>query len=210
MPIEVANISQVDDLKRVAQVGLIRAVFHHRIAVGDALKRRLRDHGIGLELAEGLGNDLLADSQNLVLCCERHFKVELIELSRRTVLPRILIAEARCDLIVFVKAGDHEQLLELLRCLRQGIELALVLSARDKEITRTLRRRCGQNRGLDIEESKVLHFAAQEGDDLRAENDVLMDLRVSQVEVAVLQAHLLTGIERLCRNKRQHLLRGSE
>ena len=55
---------------------------------------------------------------------EAHLEVELVELARRAVGARVLVAEAGRDLEVAVEAGDHQQLLELLRRLRQRVELA--------------------------------------------------------------------------------------
>ena len=54
---------------------------------------------------------------------EAHLDVELIEF-QAAVGAQVLVAKAGRDLEVAVEAGDHQQLLELLRRLGQRIELA--------------------------------------------------------------------------------------
>ena len=56
---------------------------------------------------------------------ERHLAVDLCEL-RLTVSAEVFIAEAAHDLEVTVEACHHEELLELLRRLRESVELARV------------------------------------------------------------------------------------
>ena len=53
-----------------------------------------------------------------------HFEIKLVELARRTVGADGFIAEARRNLEVAIETGDHDQLLELLRRLRQRVELS--------------------------------------------------------------------------------------
>ena len=62
--------------------------------------------------------------EDVFLRDEAHLEVELVELARQTVGARILVAEAGRDLEIAVEAGDHQELLVLLRSLRQGVELA--------------------------------------------------------------------------------------
>ena len=60
---------------------------------------------------------------------EAHLQVELGELGL-AVAAQVLVAEAAGDLEVAVHAGDHQQLLELLGALRQGIDRARLQAAR--------------------------------------------------------------------------------
>ena len=66
---------------------------------------------------------------------------------------QILVAEALDDLAVTVVAGDHQQLLEQLWRLRQGVELARVDTAGDEVIAGALGGRLGQYRGLELVET---------------------------------------------------------
>ena len=183
---------QILDLQGVAQVGLIGAVLEHGVCEGDTAEGRLGDLLVG-KLFEGVVHHLLGNAEHVLLRCKGHLKVKLIKFSGRAVLAGILVAEAGCDLEVAVKAGCHQQLLELLGRLGQRVELALVLAAGYEVITCALGRGGGENGGLDLQKAHILHLRAQVGKDLGAQHDIVMDLLVAQVKVAVLQAHLLTG-----------------
>ena len=62
---------------------------------------------------------------DIFLCHERHLAVYLSEL-RLTVSTQVLIAETFCNLEITVETTDHQQLLQGLRTLRQGVELTFV------------------------------------------------------------------------------------
>ena len=74
-----------------------------------------------------------------VLVDEAHLEVELGEL-RLAVAAEVLVAEAAGDLEVAVDAGDHQELLELLRALRQGVDGARLEPRRDDEVAGALGR----------------------------------------------------------------------
>ena len=103
---------------------------------------------------------------------ERHLDVELVELARRAVGARVLVAEAGRDLEVAVEARHHQQLLELLRRLRQRVELAGMNAARHQVVARALGRARGQDRRLELDEALLDHAPADARDDLRAQHDV--------------------------------------
>ena len=90
--------------------------------------------------------------EHVLLGDEAHLEVELVELAGRAVGARVLVAEARRDLEIAVEARDHQQLLELLRRLRQRVELAGMHARRHQEVARALGRRRGQDRRLELEE----------------------------------------------------------
>ncbi len=82
-------------------------------------------HGLALgKLLEHAGDDGLDGCENIVLLDKAHLEIELIELTRQTVGARVLVAETGRDLEIAVEARHHQQLLVLLRRLRQRIELA--------------------------------------------------------------------------------------
>ncbi len=126
----------------------------------------------------------------VVLRDEAHLDVELIELAGRAVGARVLVAEARRDLEVAVEARDHRELLELLRRLRQRVELARMQARRHEEVARAFRRRRGQDRRLEFEEALLLHAAADRVDDLPALDDVAVQPLAPQIEEAVFEADL--------------------
>ena len=91
---------------------------------------------------------------------KRHLDVELGELGL-AVGAEVLVAVAAGDLVVALHAGDHEQLLEQLRGLRQGVPGARLQARGHQEVARALGRRAGEGRGLDLEE--VLRRRARRG-----------------------------------------------
>ena len=78
----------------------------------------------------------------------------------------VLVAKAWCDLEVLVEPGDHDQLLELLRRLRQGIELARMVAARHQIIACPFRRRGSQNWGLYFQKTLFCHASADRRNDV--------------------------------------------
>ena len=134
-----------------------RAEARHRLVVGHARPRRRRDVEAGL--VEHGGHDRLDHGDHVVLLDERHLEVELGEL-RLAVGAQVLVAEAAGDLVVALEAGDHQQLLEQLRRLRQRVERAPVDRERHEEVARALGRRACEDRRLDLEEVLLVEHAA--------------------------------------------------
>ena len=144
-------------------------------------------------------------SKHVVLLDEAHFEVELVELAGQAVGARILVAEAWRDLEIAVEARDHEQLLVLLRRLRQRVELAGMDARRHQEVARTFRRRSRQDRRRIFGEARLAHALAHRGDDLRARHDVPVQRLAAQVEEAVLQPDVFRII-RLAEHRQRQLL----
>ena len=118
----------------------------------------------------------------------------MVELSGTAVGARVLVAETRRDLEVFVEAGDHQQLLEHLRRLGQRVE-GTRMDARGHQIVAcALGRACGENRRLELVEALLDHPRADRGDDLRAQQDIALHGLASEVEKAVAQARFLAGV----------------
>ncbi len=78
-----------------------------------------------------------------------HFKVELREF-KLAIGAQVFIAEAARNLEVALNTCHHEQLLELLRALRQRIEFARVQAAGHHEVARAF--------GRCLEQDGRLHF----------------------------------------------------
>ncbi len=124
---------------------------------------------------------------------ERHLDVELRQLVR-AIGAQILVPEAAGDLVVALEAADHEQLLEDLRRLRQREEAALLETRGDEEVACALRRRLEEDRGLDVEEPRRLHHAANDRDHLGAQADVALEPLPAQVEPPVADAQRLVDV----------------
>ena len=117
------DLRHVDRANRIAQIRLVGAERGHRLFVRDARKRRRRDLPVG-KLRKQIRQHRLDRAEHVVLLDERHLEIELVELAGRPIGPRIFVAEARRDLKIAIEARHHQQLLELLRRLRQRVELA--------------------------------------------------------------------------------------
>ena len=130
---------QVHHLEAEAEVGLVGPVTGHGVGVGKpgVGGRRPFLRQLGHEPAE----QRLYLAEHVLLGGERHLQVDLVELTRAPVGPRRLVPEARRDLEVAVDPPDHQELLELLRGLRESVELARVQPAGDEVVARRLRAR---------------------------------------------------------------------
>ncbi len=134
--------------------------------------------------------------EHVVLRDERQLDVELIELARRAIGARVLVAEAGRDLEVAVEAGHHQQLLELLRRLRQRVELAGMNAARHEVVARAFGRARREDRRLELEKPLLVHAPADARDHLRAQHDVRVQLLAAQIEEAVAQPLLFRDLLR--------------
>ena len=171
----------VGDFQRVAQVRLVGAVAQHGIGEGDAPERRGRDRPARGKLLEEAAEHRLDGGEHVVLGDEGHLEIELVELARRAVRARVLVPEARRDLKIAVEARDHDELLELLRRLGQGVELAGVKPARHQEVARALRAGRGQDRRLELGEAGFDHPAPDRLDHRATQHDVALHLLPTQV-----------------------------
>src|SRR5260221_5599450 len=92
----------------------------------------------------------LDGGEDVVLRYEAHFHIELVEFARRAVGARGFVAKTRRDLEIAVEPRHHDELLELLRRLRQGVELSGMQARRHEKVARAFRRRGGQDRRLEF------------------------------------------------------------
>ena len=197
-------LGEVDNLDGDAQIRLVRAVAQHRILVGQAREGRPGDGALG-ELREDAVHDRLQRFEHVLLLDEGHLDVELVELAGGAVGARVLVAEAGRDLEVAVEARRHDQLLELLRRLRQGVEGAGMEPARHQEVARALGRARGQDRRVALHEAQVHHVPADAGNDRAAPHHVLVHALAPEVEEAVAQPHLLAVVVLAVNGQRQSL-----
>ena len=206
------ELRHVGDLEVEAQVRLVRAVLGHRLVVGDA---RDRPRDLVPDQLPQRGDDLLAELDDVVLLDEAHLDVELGEL-RLAVGAEVFVPVAARDLVVPLHAADHEQLLEQLRRLRQGVPGAGLEPGRDQEVAGAFRGGAGHRRRLDLDEVLVVQHLAGGAADLAAQPHGRGRAAAAQVQVAVLEADLLADVdpvvdrERQRRGLGQHLELGRE
>ena len=198
-------LRRLGDLDGVAQVRLVAAVFEHGVVEADAREGRRRDAAPVCELLEHPGQHRLDGGEHVLLRHERHLEIELVELAGRAVGARVLVAEAGRDLEIAVEARDHQQLLELLRRLRQGVEIAGMQPRRHQEVAGSFRALGGQDRRLELAKVLLDHAPADGGDDVGAQRDVALHLVAAKVEEAVAQPHLLAIVLVAVHLQRQRL-----
>ena len=152
-----------------------------------------------------LAHDRLAELEHVGLLDEAHLDVELGELGL-PVGAEVLVAVAAGDLVVALHAGHHEQLLEQLRALRQGVPGAGRQARGHEEVAGALGGRPGQRGGLDLDEVAGLEHPPGRRRDLGAQPDGVpgrVGARAAQVEVAVLEPGLLADGDPLVDLERQ-------
>ena len=156
------------------------------------MQREFRRHRLAAaEFLEHAAQHRLDRVEHVFLGDKAHLEIELVELARRAVGARVLVAEAGRDLEVAVEARHHDELLELLRRLRQRVEFAGMQARRHEIVARAFRRRRGQDRRLEFEEALLLHAAADRVDDLAAHHDVVVQVLAPQIEEAVFEPDFL-------------------
>ncbi len=183
---------QIMQLQTEPPVGPVRAPAAHRLGPGDPRPGSRRN-------LEALGNehgaeDRLHQLDHVVLLDERHLDVELGEF-RQAVGTGILVAEAANDLVVALKAADHQKLLEQLWGLGQRVEQTRFppscCAGGHQEVASALRRRARQKGGLDLQEVAGVQHAAHLLDHAVAQLERLAHRRTAQVQAAVTQAQVL-------------------
>ena len=147
-------------LDGVAQVGLVGTIPARGISEGDHREFR-RDGKPAAEFLEHAAQHRFHCIEHVLLGDKAHLDIKLVEFAWAAVGTRVFIAEARSYLEITVKARHHEELLELLRGLRQGIEFSGMDATWHEIVARPFRRRGGEDRRLEFEEALLLHAAAQ-------------------------------------------------
>ena len=192
VPLEGAKAAALQQVRHVlhpqvdAQVRLVRAELLHGLEVGDAGEGRLGGDVVGAVLGEDGRQHLLDDGEHVLLPGKGHLHIQLVELAGGAVAAGVLVPEAGGNLEVLVKAGGHQQLLELLGRLGQGVELPRVLAGGHQVVPGALGGGGGEDGGGDFQKALVLHGPAQGGDHLAAQDDVPLYLGVAQIQIAVL------------------------
>ena len=101
---------------------------------------------------------------------------------------QVFIAEALGDLVVAVKAGHHEQLLEQLRRLRQGKKLAIVNPTGDQIVASPLGRALGEHGGFDVDKTVFVQVFAHLHGHFVAQHEVVLHVGATQVQHPMGQA----------------------
>ena len=156
------------------------------------------------DLREQFANHILHQGHDLFFVDERHLDIELGEFGL-PVGAQVFIAETAHDLIIAIHAGDHQDLLEQLRRLRQGEEFAGMGAARHQIIPRAFGRGLGQDRGFDIQETAFIEKAAQHARGLGAHHQAPLHGRPAEIQITITQADFLAELGVVLDLERQRL-----
>ena len=187
------ELAEVPELHAVAHVGLVRPEAVDGLAIGEARERIGQDGPIGSDGPCHRERHPLDPGHHVVLADEAHLEVELCELGL-SVAPQVLVTQAARDLEVAVEATDHEELLELLRTLGQGVDAPRLQPGGDDEVPRTLGRGLDEEGRLDLDEACLVVHVADGLHEPSASQDAPLEGLAAQVEVAVLQAQGLVDL----------------
>ena len=120
---------EVYELHPEPHVGLVGPEPLHHLVVRVSRERDLGERPVRAGGPGHVDHHRLDEAHHRVLVDEAHLEVELGELGL-PVAAQVLVAVAARDLEVAVDASDHQQLLELLRALRQRVDAPWLQAAR--------------------------------------------------------------------------------
>ena len=174
-----------------AYIRLVGTIFVHGIIPAHA-RKRIRNIHIK-DILEERPHHLLECIQHILLLHERHFAVNLRELWL-TVGAEVLITEATYYLEVTVISGNHEQLLECLRRLRQCVELAGIHSGRNDEVTRALWCRLDEIWGFNLHESLGIQEITDLMSNLVTKHEGILQRISPEVKISVFRTNIIAAV----------------
>src|SRR5206468_9909649 len=121
---------------------------------------------------------------------ERRLDIDLRKLGL-PIIPEILVAEAPGDLEIAIEPRDHEELLVDLRGLRQRVELPRMDARRHEVVARPFGGRLREDRRFDLEKAELGQRAPRALEQAMTQDQICLQLRAPQVEMAVLEPQLL-------------------
>ncbi len=181
---------EVDELEAVPEVRLVRSEALHDLGIGEPWERHPDELPLGNDSLAHSDDHRLHEAHDRGLVDEAHLEVELGEL-RLAIAPKVLVAEAAGDLEVAVDARHHQELLELLGALRQGVDVARLEAARDEEVTGSLGGRLDEIGCLDLDEAVGVVDLPDRVDEPASKQESPLHRLAADVEVAVLEPERL-------------------
>ena len=167
----------------------------------------MRRNGVGTWTPISLNTSTMSGSMRpntRSTCANENLDVHLGELGL-PVGAQVLVAEALHDLEVPIGAGDHQDLLEQLRRLRQREELTRVHAAGHQVVAGSLGRGLAQDRGLDLPEAFCVEVLPNRHRHAVPQAQVVLQARTTQVEIAIAQAHVLADVRVVGNRERRRL-----
>ena len=185
------DLFQFLKLHAETQVGLVRAVFSHGFV--PCHLPQLPGQLNAAHLFEEMPRHVLEEFDDVFLIDKRHLAVYLREL-RLAVGPQILVAKTFRNLEIAVEARHHQQLLQCLRRLRQGIELSGIHARRHDEVACSLGCRTDEDRCLNLDKLACVEEVAYENRHTVAKLKILAHRRTAQVEVSVFHSEFVAAV----------------
>jgi len=186
------GLAHVEQRLPEANVRPVHPIERHCVGIGNDREGRLLD-ALGADQRAQLDEHRLNHGAHVRRLNKAHFQVKLRELQLPVGAQR-LIAEAARDLEIALDARHHKELLELLRALRQRIEVVRVQAARHDKVARPLRRALQQDRRLDLQKVALRQKLADEAHHMMAQFQIRQHARAPQVQIAILEAQRLIHI----------------
>ena len=184
------HVCQFGEFELHAQIGLVGAEAVHGLGVGhDGEFAQFHAQ----RLPENLRDHFLEQAANVLLVQKRGFDIDLREF-RLAVGAQVFVAEALGDLVVAVKAGHHQQLLEELGRLRQREKVPVMHAAGHQVIARAFGRALGEHGCFDVDEAVLVQKLAHGHRHAVAQHEVALHHGAAQIQHAVRQARGLAQV----------------
>ena len=186
------QVGYIIEMHIETKVRFVGTIESHGVIPFDPLERDL-DIDIEDFLEDSL-HHVFHEVQNEVLVFEGELHIQLGEF-RLAIGTQVFITEAASDLEVAFQTGNHEQLFEELRGLRQSVEFARVHAGWDEVVACAFRGALGEHRGLDFEKIVFIEEGSHLMYDLMAHDEVVLHFRTAQIDVAVFQTDVFIDID---------------
>lgn len=147
------NVGHFDKLQMNAKVGLVGTVLSHGVV---PLHDRERVLEVDVEdFLKDRADEFFHQGADFIHVEEGRFNIDLREF-RLAVGSKIFVSETLDNLIVTVKTGNHQKLLEELRRLRQSEEATVLNAGRHEIVASAFRRGARQHRRFDVDEAVLV------------------------------------------------------
>ncbi|OPZ25447.1 MAG: hypothetical protein BWZ01_02483 [Deltaproteobacteria bacterium ADurb.BinA179] len=193
------DVGDILELHAEAGIRPVGAVILHGLLVGHPPERNRQVHSDGFP--EEVHDHGLGYIQDIVHLDERHLDIDLGELGL-PVRSQVFVSEALDDLVIAVKARNHEKLLEELGRLGKRIAFARKHAARHQIVPGPFRGALGEDRSLHVDETVAVQIPSDAAGGPVPENNVALKRGSAQIQVAVFQPEDIVRFHRVFQNIR--------
>ena len=194
------DVGQFGELKLDPKIGLVGAIAVHCFAIGHHRKLTQID---AHRVLEDSGDHALHQIANVLFSQKGGFNIDLCELGL-AVGTQVFITETFGELVIAVIAGNHQQLLEQLRALRQGKKVSIMNTAGHQVVTCTFRSGLAEHRRFNVDEAMGIKVLSHFHGDAVTQHQVVLHVGTAQVQYAVRQTCRLTQTLVIELKRRRH------